>query len=174
MERRGRQPRAPNEQIACQDPKLSKYSGSIPWRAYEVKLSLMAQKYQWDDVTKLAKLIKALEDKALTFFSSLGEDVRTNYALVGKKMNSRFEPHEPPNTVRKQLQALHQDIDESMEEWAERCQHFAYDAWGDINVEVAELAAVETFCTGALDSEAVLPVLEKDPSTLDDALEMLK
>ena len=45
-------------------------------------------------------------------------------------MNSRFEPREPPNTVRKQLQALHQEADESMEEWAERCQHFAYDAWG--------------------------------------------
>ena len=57
-----------------------------------------------------------------------------------------------------------------MEEWAERCQRFAYDAWGDINVEVAKLAAVETFCTRALDSEAVLPVLEKDPSTLDDAV----
>ena len=45
-------------------------------------------------------------------------------------MNSHFEPREPPNNVRKQLQALHQDIDESMEEWAECCQHFAYDAWG--------------------------------------------
>ena len=61
-----------------------------------------------------------------------------------------------------------------MEEWVEHCQRFAYDAWGDINVEVAELAAFETFCTGALDSEAVLPVLEKDPSILDDALELLK
>ena len=89
-------------------------------------------------------------------------------------MNSRFELREPPNTVHKQLQALHQDFDESMEECAEHCQHFAYDAWGDINVEVAELAAVETFCTGALDSEAVLPVLEKDLGTLDNALEMLK
>ena len=134
----------------------------------------MVQKYQWDDETKLAKLVEALEDKVLTFFSSLGEDVCTNYALVRKKMNTRFEPREPPNTVHKQLQALHQDIDESMEEWAEHCQCFAYDAWGDINVEVAELAAVETFCTGALDSEVVLPVLEKDPSTLDDSLEMLK
>ena len=54
MERRGRQPQALNEPIARWDPKLSKYSGSIPWRAYEVKLSLMAQKYQWDDETKLA------------------------------------------------------------------------------------------------------------------------
>ena len=92
MERHGRQLRALNEPIACWDPKLSKYSGSIPWRAYEVKLSVMVQKYQWDDETKLAKLIKALEEKALTFFSSLGEDVHTNYVLVLKKMNSRFEP----------------------------------------------------------------------------------
>ena len=88
MERCGRQPRALNEPIARWDPKLSKYLGSIPWRAYEVKLSLMVQKYQWDDETKLAKLVEALEDKALTFFSSLGEDVRTNYALVRKKMKS--------------------------------------------------------------------------------------
>ena len=90
MERCGRQPRALNEQIACWDPELSKYSGSIPWHDYEVKLSLMAQKYQWDDETKLAKLVKALEDKALTFFSSLREDVHTNYVLVRKKNEESF------------------------------------------------------------------------------------
>ena len=134
----------------------------------------MVQKYQWDEETKLAKLVEALEDKALTFFSSLSEDVHNNYALLQKKMNSRFEPQEPPNTVRKQLQTLHQEADESMEEWAEHCQRSAYDAWGNISIDVAELAAVETFCTGALDSEAVLPVLEKDQATLDDTLEMLK
>ena len=76
----------------------------------------MAQKYRWDEETKLAKLVEALEDKALTFFSNLSADVRTNYELVCKKMNSRFEPREPPNTVCKQLQALHQEVDESMEE----------------------------------------------------------
>ena len=93
----------------------------------------MVQKYQWDEETKLAKLVEALEDKALTFFSSLSEDVRNNYMLVQKKMNSRFELQEPPNTVRKQLQTLHQEVDESMEEWAERCQCFAYDVWGNIS-----------------------------------------
>ena len=50
--------------------------------------------------------------------------------------------------MHKQLQALHQDINESMEEWAERCQCFAYDAWGDINVEVTELAAVNILYRG--------------------------
>ena len=137
MERRDRQPH-PQDNVARRDPKLSRYSGNIPWRAYEVKLSLMVQKYQWDEETKLAKLVKALEDKALTFFSSLSEDVRNNYALVQKKMNSHFEPQEPPNTVHKQLQTLHQEVDESMEEWAERCQRFAYDARGNISIDVAE------------------------------------
>ena len=135
---------------------------------------------EWKDVgdnLKLSMLLIGIPNYLNileVFFSNLSADVRTNYELVRKKMNSRFEPWEPPNTVCKQLQALHQEVDESMEEWAEHCQHYAYDAWGDINAEVAELAAVETFCTGAVDSEAVLPVLEKDPSTLDDALEMLK
>ena len=134
----------------------------------------MVQKYHWDKETKLGKLVEALEDKALTLFSSLNEDVRSNYMLVQKKMNSCFEPQEPPNTVRTQLQTLHHEVDESMEEWAELCQFFAYDTCGNISIDEAELAAVKTFCTGALDFEAVLPVLERDPATLDDALEMLK
>ena len=33
-----------------------------------VKLMHMARKYDWDDDTKLAKLVEALNDKALTFF----------------------------------------------------------------------------------------------------------
>ena len=127
----------------------------------------------------LCSLYRVAKTRATPYhLSSNGQAERYNRLLLQmkerKKMNCHFEPREPPNTVRKQLQALHQEVNESMEEWAEHCQRFAYDAWGDINVEVAELAAVKTFCTGALDSEVVLPVLEKDPSTLDDALEMLK
>ena len=57
-----------NQNFPLWDPKLSKYDGKIPWHAYEVKLKHMAQKYQWDDNTKLARLVEALDDKALTFF----------------------------------------------------------------------------------------------------------
>ena len=52
------------------EPKLSKYYGRIPWRVYEVILLHLAKRYQWDDDTKLVKLVEALEDKALTFFSN--------------------------------------------------------------------------------------------------------
>ena len=56
-------------QFQTQDPKLTKYTGKIPWHAYEVKLDPMATKYNWDEATKLVKLVEALEDAALTFFS---------------------------------------------------------------------------------------------------------
>ena len=88
-------------------------------------------------------------------------------------MNNRFLPQEPAITVRKQLQTIRQNVDERLEEWAERCQQCAYDAWGNISPEVAELAAVEAFLGGVLETEAAISIMEKDPQTVDEALEML-
>ena len=163
-----------NQYIPVREPKLSKYDGRIPWRVYEVKLLHLAKRYQWDDDTKLAKLVEALEDKALTFFSNLPSNVQVNFGLVRKKMNNRFMPQEPAITVRKQLQTIHQNTEEALEEWAERCQQCAYDAWGKISPEVAEQAAIEAFLGGVIEIEAAFTVLEKDPQTVDEALEFLK
>ena len=163
-----------NQYIPIREPKLSKYDGRIPWRVYEVKLLHLAKRYQWDDDTKLAKLAEALEDKALTFFSNLPSTVQGNFEVVRKKMNNRFLPQELAITARKQLQTIHQDPEEALEEWAERCQQCAYDAWGKISSEAAEQAAIEAFLGGVLEAEAALTVMEKDPQTLDEALEFLK
>ena len=70
------------------DPKLSKYDGKVPWRGYEVKLDHIARKYNWDNATKLAKLVEALEDKALTFYSSLPGLTWESYPLVKAKFNA--------------------------------------------------------------------------------------
>ena len=163
-----------NQYIPVREPKLSKYDGRIPWRVYEVKLMHLAKRHQWDDDTKLAKLVEALEDKALTFFSNLPSNVQVNFELVRKKMNNWFMPQEPAFTIRKQLQTIHQNTEEALEEWAERCQQCAYDAWGKISPEVAEQAAIEAFLGGVIEAEAVFTVLEKDPQTVDEALEFLK
>ena len=163
-----------NQYIPVREPKLSKYDGRIPWRVYEVKLLHLAKRYQWDDDTKLAKLVEALEDKALTFFSNLPSNVQVNFELVRKKMNNRFLPQEPAITIRKQLQTIHQNTEEALEEWAERCQQCAYDAWGKISPEVAEQAAIEAFLGGVIEAEAAFTVLENDPQTVDEALEFLK
>ena len=102
-----------NQYIPVREPKLSKYDGRIPWRVYEVKLYHLAKRYQWDDDTKLAKLVEALENK-LTFFSNLPSNVQVNFELVRKKMNNRFMPQEPAITIRKQLQTIHQNTEEAL------------------------------------------------------------
>ena len=103
-----------NQYIPAREPKLSKYDGSIPWRVYEVKLLHLAQRYQWDDDIKLAKLVEALEDRALIFFSNLPSNIQVNFEAVRKKMNNRFIPQEPAITVRKQLQTIRQNVDEAL------------------------------------------------------------
>ena len=45
---------------------------------------------------------------------------------------------------------------------------------GEMSEDVAELAAVEAFLGGVLETEAAFSVLEKDPQTVDRALELLK
>ena len=163
-----------NQHAPVQEPKLSKYDGSIPWRVYEVKLLHLAQRYQWDDDTKLTKLVEALEGRALIFFSNLPINVQGNFEVVRKKVNNRFLPKEPAITVRKQLQTIRQNGEERLEEWTEHCQQCAYDAWGKISPDAAELAGIEAFLGGVLETEAAFSVMEKDPQTVDEALEMLR
>ena len=58
----------------------------------------MANQYRWDDGTKLAKLVEALEGKALNYYGTLDEVIRGNYRLVRQKFNACFFPREPART----------------------------------------------------------------------------
>ena len=92
--------------IMPHDPKLTKYTGKIPWWAYEVKLDLMATKYHWDEATKLVKLVEALEDAALTLFSGLFAKTQDSYPAVQCKLGAQFGPKEEAQTSRNQLIVL--------------------------------------------------------------------
>ena len=54
----------------------------------------MARQYNWTNCQKLDKLVEALQDKALTFYSNLAPDVRDDYDQVNRKFNARFGPKE--------------------------------------------------------------------------------
>ena len=90
----------------------------------------MACKYNWDNATKLAKLVEALEDKALAIYSSLPETTWESYSLVKAKFNARFGPKEPSRTARNQLAILQQNLEEELEEFAEHALRILMDAWG--------------------------------------------
>ena len=74
------------------DPMLTANNGKIPWHAYEVRSNHIAMKYWWNGATKLTKLVDALYNKVLTFYSTLHENVHSKYRLVCNKFNARFSP----------------------------------------------------------------------------------
>ena len=132
---------------------MSTYDGKVPWQAYAVKLDHMARQYYWMEQEKLYKLVEALQDKALTFYSNFPMDVHDNYNQVNQKFNARFGPKEPPQTVRNQLKVVRQEAEEPLEEFAEGCQSLANDAWGDDNQDMANCAAMDAFLHGVMDTE---------------------
>ena len=134
----------------------------------------MARKYNWDNATKLAKLVEALEDKALTFYSSLPETTWESYSLVKAKFNAQFGPKEPSRTTHNQLAILQQNSEEELEEFAERALHISMDAWGDLSADMANAAAKEAFIHGVSDKDAAFVTMSQNPDTLDDALAILK
>ena len=134
----------------------------------------MAQQYQWTEDEKLSKFVEALQDKALQFYGNLLEEVLDDYQLVSKKFRAWFWPQEPSQTIRSQLKVLKQQPDESLEEYAEKCQQLATDAWGATNPEMTEHSAMDAFLHGLIDTEAAYSALDKEPANLDEALELTK
>ncbi|CAG2217872.1 unnamed protein product [Mytilus edulis] len=112
-------------------PKMSTYDGRNDWRPYYLQFSTIADRCKWQSEQRLYKLIECLRDKALKFYSSRPKFVQTNYESLCKKMEERFGRKEPPHIVRRLLQDLKQEQEESLEEFAERAQELATDGYPD-------------------------------------------
>ena len=134
----------------------------------------MAQQYGWDDNKKLAKLVEAIEGKALSYYGALDELIRQNYQQVSLKFNTRFYPQEPTRTARNQLAVLTQKPEEELEEFAERALRLAMDAWSSVSIETANQVAQEAFLHGVQDKDAALITMNQSPENLDSTLAILK
>jgi len=134
----------------------------------------MAQLYNWDEEKKLSKLVEALDKKALTFYSTIPDEVRNNYNRVRTKFNARFGPKEPPRTVRRQLACLEQKENETLEEFAERALQLATDGWGAVDADISDNMAMEAFLQGVSDYEAAFTAMQHNPTNIDQALSLLK
>ena len=101
-------------------------------------------------------------------------DVCDNYNQVNQKFSAQFGPKEPPQTVRNQLKVVKQKAEEPLEEFAERCQSLAYDAWGDDNLDMVNRAAVDAFLHGVMDTKSAYSAMDKNPANTDEALDYVK
>ena len=139
---------------------MTPYDGKVAWQAYEMKLEHMANQCNWGEAENLNKLVEALQDKALTFYSNLLDNVYENYGLVRRKFNAWFGPKDPSQTVCNQCKVIQQKPEEELEEFAGCYHQLATDAWGDISMEAVDHAAVDAFLHGTIDSKAAWSTMQ--------------
>jgi hypothetical protein len=89
-------------------------------------------------------------------------------------MNERFGRKDLPHIIRRQLQDLKQEQDELLEEYAERAQEMSTDGYPDTPEEFVEIIAIDAFLKGCTDKKAALTPMDKNPGTLDQALQFVK
>lgn len=155
-------------------PKMSTYDGRNDWRPYYLQFSTIADRCKWQSEQRLYKLIECLRDKALKFYSSRPKFVQTNCESLCKKMEERFGRKEPPHIVRRLLQDLKQEQEESLEEFAERAQELATDGYPDTPDNFVQTLATDAFLKGCVDKRAALTAMDKNPDALDQAVQYVR
>ena len=155
-------------------PKLSTYDGKTEWKPYYIQFNHIAQKYMWNDREKLDRLIECLREKALKFFSSRPENVQKDFKLLCQKLRERFDKKDQPHIIRRQLQEIQQNTEETIEEFAERIEELSTEAYPDTPDFFRNTITIDAFLRGCTEKRAALVTLDKDPKTLDEAVQYLK
>lgn len=153
---------------------MSTYDGKTDWRPYFLQFTHIADRYKWTPEQRLDNLIECLRDKALKFFSVKAKTVQGDYNLLCNKLMERFGRKDLPHIMRRQLHDLKQEAEESIEEFAERTQEMATDGFPDTAEAFIEIMAIDTFLRGCLDKKAALTAIDKNPNTIDKALQYVK
>lgn len=80
------------------------------------------------------------------------------------KMSQRFGNKDLPHTIRKQVQEIKQNPEESIDEFAERVQELATDGYNEASENIAEMMTVDAFLKGLSDKQVALSAMEKAAS----------
>lgn len=155
-------------------PKMSIFDGKADWRPFYLQFTTIADKYGWSKEHRLFKIIECLRDKALKFYSGRSSSVQSDFDVLVKQMNQRFGKKELPHIVRRLLQDLRQGIEESIEEFAERAHELAVDGYPDTPDKFVETLAADAFLRGCNDKRAALIAMDKNPESLDQAIQFVR
>ncbi|CAG2197086.1 unnamed protein product [Mytilus edulis] len=155
-------------------PKLAIFDGKSDWRPYFLQFSTIADRYKWTDEQRLFKLIELLRDRALKYYSNRVKSLQANYKLFCQKFNEKFGKKELPHILRRLLQDLRQENEENLRDFAERAQELAVDGYPDTPEKFAETLATDAFLRGCLDKRAALVAMDKNPESLDQAVQFVR
>ena len=155
-------------------PKPPTYDGLGQWKSFYLQFKTYCNLKDMSDQQKAKQLCLSLKGKALDFYSCQPETVQDNFHRIVTKLEQRFGKKDLPETLRLQFSLLRQNVDESAEEWADRVQRLALEAFIDLPETFMNSEIIRRFCQGCLDKETAQYAADRCPTTIEEAIRLVK
>ena len=156
-------------------PKLPTFSGNpAEWDAFLYLFNGTARHYQWGSDKKLQRLKECMRDKAIDYVRSRSRKERNDYRKLMKCLKNRYGVKEDPSVVRRNLNDIKQEVNESLEDFADRVQHAVAVGYKGAGERAIEKWAAELFLKGAKEKGAALAASERQPRSIRKALREMK
>ena len=156
-------------------PKLPNFSGNhTEWDAFLYLFNGTARHYQWSSDKKLQRLKECMRDKAIDYVRNRSRKERNDYRKLMKCLKNRYGVNEDPSVVRRNLNDIKQEVNESLEDFADRVQHAVAVGYKGAGDRAIEKWAAELFLKGAKEKGAALAASERQPRSIRKALKEMK
>ena len=144
------------------------------WDSFIFQFHKIAHYYGWDQQEKVDRLLVSLRGKAIDFVRNKSRKVQDDYRALQDALELRFGKREHPTSARRELNYLQQHERESLEDFADIVLAKVSEAYPRIGHELEQDIAKEIFLRGCRNRKAAYAAAEKDPTTLQDALERVR
>ena len=154
--------------------KLPVFSGhcSESWKVWFSRFTTVANLNNWDDPTRLSKLVQKLQGTAANFvFDELPQEIVGNFQRLVHELSLRFQTVETNKTVHVQFGKRTQRIGESVEDYCAELKRIYDKAYPGRNPEMRQQLLLQQFLNGLRDKQAKFAVeYFKEPCTIEDAV----
>ena len=153
--------------------KLEPFDGTA-CEGFLLQADTLGDIHGWSPELRCARILLACTGDARRFLLSLPRDLRNNYDYLRKRLIQRFEPRDPPATVRSKLLSCQQAEDETWEAFSQKVQQLVIEGYPHLPVDERDKYAAEYFLKGVLDKESASVVINTNPVTVDSAVQQLR
>ena len=153
-------------------PKMTVFKGDKTWDSFIFQFERVADRCGWSSRKQAEKLVDCLGGKALEYVRELR--LEEDFTRMKRKLAKRFGVKDAPITVRRQLQFLKQEENESLEEFSQRVHFLVMDGYPGALESTIEQIAVEHFLKGCIDHRAASVAMNKNPTHIHKAVKYTK
>lgn len=148
--------------------KLPTFDGRTDWLTFITKFENVKKQYGWH--TEAAdRFSDCLTGRAAEHFANLPFHMQNDYEQVKRRFTSFYGSHDTFDTLRDELRASKQKVDQDIAEFAQEVQILAHKAYPFSEAE-ANYNGVQAFIGGCNFRDIAFEVAKIQPSTIDEAL----